>query len=64
MAVSATATLAVFDFSGRRVALIFDGAARAGKNEVAAALELPPGVYVTRLEAGGEAAAGRVVVTR
>lgn len=58
------ATLALYDLAGRRVAVIFDGAARAGENEVTAALELPPGVYVGRLEAGGEVAAKRVVVVR
>ncbi|NIT35807.1 MAG: hypothetical protein GTN49_04800, partial [candidate division Zixibacteria bacterium] len=35
-----------------------------GKNELAATLELAPGVYVYRLEAGGEAAAKRMVVVK
>jgi len=36
----------------------------AGANEVGATFELAPGVYVYRLNAGGEAAARKMVVRR
>ncbi|NIT37269.1 MAG: T9SS type A sorting domain-containing protein [candidate division Zixibacteria bacterium] len=58
------ATIALYDLAGRRVATVFDGVANAGENEVAAALRLAPGVYVSRLEAGGGVAAKRLVVAR
>jgi hypothetical protein len=58
------ATLELYDLSGRSVAVLFDGPAPAGPSEVAATLDLAPGVYVSRLEAAGETATKRVVVIR
>jgi len=58
------ATIVLYDLTGRRVATVFDGVGEAGENEVAAALELAPGVYVSRLEAGGDVAAKRLVIAR
>jgi hypothetical protein len=59
------ATLAVYDLAGRKVAVPFAGAAMAGENEIKVdASALAPGVYTYRLEAGGEAAAKRMVVVR
>jgi hypothetical protein len=59
------ATLTVYDIAGRKVAVPFAGAAVAGENEVSVDVSaLAPGVYTYRLEAGGEAAAKRMVVVR
>jgi hypothetical protein len=59
------ATLTVYDLAGRKVATPFAGTAKAGANELAVDVStLAPGVYTYRLEAGGEAAAKRMVVTR
>jgi hypothetical protein len=65
-----TATLEVYDLSGRRVATLYSGAAAAGEREVAWNLAgndgsaVPPGVYVYRLRAAGQTAARRMVVAR
>lgn len=64
LAAPGKATLTLYDLSGRSVAVLYDGVARAGENEVTAALELSPGVYVSRLEAAGNVAAKRLVVIR
>jgi hypothetical protein len=59
------ATLTLYDIAGRKVATPFAGAAKAGENEVSLDVSaLAPGVYTYRLEAGGEAAAKRMVVVR
>ncbi|UCH78489.1 MAG: T9SS type A sorting domain-containing protein [Candidatus Coatesbacteria bacterium] len=58
------AELTVFDVAGRKVAAHTVQAKR-GENEVALDVStLAPGVYTYRLEAGGEAAARKMVVTR
>jgi hypothetical protein len=58
------ATLGVYDLAGRRVASRVI-AAKAGPNELDLDVSaLAPGVYAYRLEAGGEAAAKRMVVVR
>jgi hypothetical protein len=58
------AALAIYDLAGRRVASRVV-AAKAGPNELDVDVSaLPPGVYTYRLEAGGEAAAKRMVVVR
>ncbi|MEE8640860.1 MAG: T9SS type A sorting domain-containing protein [bacterium] len=58
------ATLALYDLAGRKVASRVVSA-KAGANEVEVDLSsLAPGVYTYRLEAGGEAAAKRMVVVR
>ena len=63
--VACDATLTVYDIAGRKVATPFAGAAAVGENEVAVDVSaLAPGVYTYRLEAGGEAAAKRMVVVR
>jgi hypothetical protein len=67
---ASTATLEVYDLSGRRVATLYSGAAAAGEREVVWNLAgndgsaVPPGVYVYRLQAPGHAAARRLVVAR
>jgi hypothetical protein len=59
------ATLTVYDLAGRKVAVPFAGAAVAGENEMKVDVSnFAPGVYTYRLEAGGEAAAKRMVVVR
>jgi hypothetical protein len=59
------ATLTVYDLAGRKVAVPFAGAAQAGENEISVNVSaFAPGVYTYRLEAGGEAAAKRMVVVR
>jgi hypothetical protein len=59
------ATLTVYDIAGRKVAVPFAGAAKAGDNEVALDVSgLAPGVYAYRLEAAGATAARRMVVIR
>jgi hypothetical protein len=70
LAEAGTATLEVYDLSGRRVATLLAGAAEAGEREAVWNLTaddgsaVPPGVYVYRLRAGGDAAARRLVVSR
>ena len=59
------ATLTVYDIAGRKVAVPCAGRAKAGENELAVDVSaLAPGVYTYRLEAGGAAAAKRMVVVR
>jgi carboxypeptidase T len=57
------AAITVYDIAGRRVMTAFAGGAKAGENELEVNVSsLAPGVYTYRLEAGGEAAAKRMVV--
>ena len=62
--------LEVYDFSGRKVRTIFEGAADAGAKEIAwnvadeAGRPLAPGVYVFRLRTSAETLSRRLVVTR
>jgi hypothetical protein len=59
------ATLTVYDIAGRKVAVPFAGAAKAGENMIKVDVSaFVPGVYTYRLEAGGEAAAKRMVVVK
>ena len=59
------ASITVYDVAGRKVAVLFAGAAKAGENEVSLNVSsLAPGVYAYRLEAGGATAARKMVVTR
>ena len=59
------ATVTIYDLAGRKVATPFAGVAKAGENEVVVDVSsLAPGVYTYRLEAGGAAAAKRMVVVR
>jgi hypothetical protein len=59
------AALTVYDVAGRKVAVPFAGAVKAGENELSLDVSsLAPGVYTYRLEAGGEAAVRKMVVTR
>jgi hypothetical protein len=57
------AAITVYDLSGRRV-WRNDGTYAAGDNEVEATLALAPGVYLYRLENGGNAASRKMVVIR
>ena len=57
------ASLTVYDLAGRKVWRYGETFA-AGANEVAASLAFAPGVYVYRLEAGGEAAARKIVIIK
>jgi hypothetical protein len=55
----------VVDALGRRVAVLTEGDASAGRREVALPLDgLAPGVYVVRLVAGREVVTRSVVVVR
>ncbi|NIT36445.1 MAG: T9SS type A sorting domain-containing protein, partial [candidate division Zixibacteria bacterium] len=56
--------LAIYDLAGRRVATPARGDFAAGEHEVTCDLALSPGVYVYRLEAGGNTAAKRLAVVR
>jgi hypothetical protein len=57
--------LAAYDVLGREVAVLADGVVGVGAHEAALeASALPAGVYVLRLEAGGEALVRRVSVAR
>ena len=61
----ADVSLALYDLAGRRVGTLFRGFAHAGMHEVRADVSsLPPGVYVYRLDAGGDGAARKMVITR
>ncbi|MGD8719372.1 MAG: T9SS type A sorting domain-containing protein [Candidatus Zixiibacteriota bacterium] len=61
LAENGPATLAVYDLAGRRV-WRHEGTFTAGANEIAATLPFAPGVYVYRLEAGGESSARKFVI--
>lgn len=57
------ATLAVYDVQGRRVATVAAGARAGGIHRVSwSAADLAPGLYLYRLEAGGQQATRRMVV--
>ncbi len=59
------ATLALYDVTGRQVALLADGTFAADVHEATADLgTLAAGVYVLRLEAAGEVATARIAVVR
>jgi hypothetical protein len=59
------ARLAVFDLRGRHVATLVDGALSAGEHRIDwQPRGLSSGVYLYRLEAGGETAAGKMVLVR
>jgi hypothetical protein len=58
-------SLALYDLAGRRVRDLYRGTAFAGQHELWADVSaLAPGVYVYRLEAGGAAAARKLVISR
>jgi hypothetical protein len=57
--------LAVYDLLGRRVALLIDGPTPAGTHRVSfRADDLPSGVYLYRLEAGGFTGTRRMSLIR
>jgi hypothetical protein len=56
--------LAVYDISGRRVATVADRSYVAGEHTVYWQADVPTGVYIYCLEAGGRAATRKVVVAR
>jgi hypothetical protein len=64
LAEGADVRLAVYDAAGRKVATVAEGHYAAGVHDVPFRAGLAPGVYVYRLEAGGEAAAKKFVVAR
>ncbi|MGD8719801.1 MAG: T9SS type A sorting domain-containing protein [Candidatus Zixiibacteriota bacterium] len=55
--------LVIYDTAGRRVAAAAEGRYEAGSHDVGFRNDLPPGVYVYRLEAGEDSAAGKMVVS-
>jgi hypothetical protein len=61
---AAEVKFAFYDISGRKVHEAAKGFFPAGRHEVPLELTLPPGVYVYRLDAGGESAARIMVVAR
>jgi hypothetical protein len=63
--VAGEATLAVYDLAGRRVAANPTAFCHEGENEIAVDVSsFAPGVYTYRLEAGGAAAARKLVVVK
>ncbi len=65
LATSGTAVLRAFDATGREVATLAQGEFTASTHEVTGSLEgLATGVYVLRLEAGGEVVTSRIAVVR
>ena len=59
------ATLALYDVTGRQVAALADGPFAAAAHDVTADLgALAAGVYVLRLESGGEVATARLAIVR
>jgi hypothetical protein len=62
LAEAADVRLAVYDAAGRRVAVAAEGYFAPGKHDVPFACDLAPGVYLYRLEAGGNVAARKMVV--
>ncbi len=56
--------LVIYDVAGRKVADVTKGRFTAGRHEVPFANELPPGVYVYRLDAASQKAARKMVVTK
>lgn len=62
---AAEAEVAVYDLAGRRVAATLSAACPEGENEITVNVsDLAPGVYTYRLEAGGAAAARKMVVVK
>jgi len=60
---ASAAKLTIYDAAGRKVGVLAARDCKAGENELAVDTSaLAPGVYVYRLEAGGEAAARKMVV--
>ncbi|HEX7342693.1 MAG TPA: T9SS type A sorting domain-containing protein, partial [bacterium] len=57
--------LAIYDISGRRVATLVDGWREAGVHEVTFdGSSLPSGIYIARLEAGGQTQVQKMVLMR
>lgn len=57
--------LSVYDMTGRRIAILADGNYAAGSHSVVFdASGLASGVYVTRLEAGGRQAVGKMILVK
>jgi YVTN family beta-propeller protein len=65
LAAGSVVSLDVFDLTGRRVATLAEGSYSAGRHSVVFnAMGLASGVYITRLEAGGEVAVGKIILVR
>jgi hypothetical protein len=64
LAAAGYAEVALYDLAGRRVATPASGDFAAGEHVVSCDVDLAPGVYVYRLEAGGNAAAKRLAVVK
>jgi len=54
--------ISMFDMAGRRLITLFDSPLQAGTHHLALGVDLPPGVYLARVEPAGESAVGRIVV--
>jgi hypothetical protein len=62
---AAQVRLEVYDMLGREVARLVEGAQAAGVQEaVFDAAHLPSGVYLYRIEAGGQVQTGRLVLMK
>ncbi|MCP4231282.1 MAG: T9SS type A sorting domain-containing protein, partial [bacterium] len=59
---AANATLSIYDIKGRKVDTVIEGNLAAGQHNVDYACALPGGIYLYRLEAGGESAIKKMVV--
>ncbi len=64
LAEGAPVNLGIYDAAGRKVADVADGYFTPGPHDVVFAGELAPGVYIYRLDAGGESASRKMVVAR
>jgi YVTN family beta-propeller protein len=65
LAAGSVVNLSVYDLTGRRLAILAEGSYSAGSHSVVFnAAGLASGVYVTRLEAGGEIATGKIMLVR
>ncbi|MCP4231209.1 MAG: T9SS type A sorting domain-containing protein, partial [bacterium] len=59
---AANTTLSIYDIKGRKVDTVIEGNLAAGQHNVDYACALPGGIYLYRLEAGGESAVKKMVV--
>ncbi|MCP4231324.1 MAG: T9SS type A sorting domain-containing protein [bacterium] len=59
---AAKTTLSIYDIKGRKVDTVIEGNLAAGQHSIDYACALPGGIYLYRLEAGGESAVKKMVV--
>jgi hypothetical protein len=59
---AANTTLSIYDIKGRKVDTVIEGKLDAGQHEVDYSCNLSSGIYLYRLDAGGETAVKKMVV--